>query len=237
MNFFTAADAYDRFMGRWSSQLAPEFVDFAGLRAGDRAVDIGCGPGSLTAELVAAAQSRHPGVHVTEAAAEALPFPDGCFDTALAQLVVHFMRDPVAGVAEMARVTREGGVVAACVWNYAHARGPLGPFWDVARELDATVVDESNLAGTRRGHLARIFADAGVREVEEGLLSVAREYDSFDDWWQPFTLGVGPGGAYVARLTPHQAADLRDHCRSRLPVGAFALEAEAWAVRGRRRSI
>ena len=137
MSFFVGADAYDRFMGRYSILLAPSFADLAGISAGQRVVDVGCGPGALTAELVArvgpeavaaidpsdafvdAMRERHPGVDVRQAAAEDLPFEDRAFDAALAQLVVHFMTDPVAGLHEMARVVRPGGVVAACVWDHA----------------------------------------------------------------------------------------------------------------------
>jgi ubiquinone/menaquinone biosynthesis C-methylase UbiE len=139
MSFVVAADAYDRFMGRYSVPLAPRFADFAAVAPGQHVLDVGCGPGALTAELVkrvgpdavsavdpsepfvAAARERHPGVTVERAAAEQLPFGVGAFDAALAQLVVHFMTDPVAGLREMARVTREGGVVAACVWDLAGA--------------------------------------------------------------------------------------------------------------------
>ncbi len=142
VSFDVAADAYDRFMGRYSQLLSPQMADLAGVRPGQRVLDVGCGPGALTAELVtrlgpegvgavdpsepfvAAARARHPGVDVSQASAEELPFADGSFDAALAQLVVHFMKDPVAGLAEMARVTRPGGVVAACVWDHAWRPGP-----------------------------------------------------------------------------------------------------------------
>ena len=249
MSFDVAAEAYDRYMGAWSRQLSPQLVDFAGVRSGHRVLDVGCGPGALTAELAgrlgpeavaavdpsepfaAVARARHPGVDVRRAPAEALPYPDATFDVTLAQLVVHFMSDPVAGLAEMVRVTRRGGVVAACVWDYAGGRGPLGPFWEAARQVDPDVVDESDLAGTREGHLAGLLAAAGLRNAEEASLTVNREYASFDDWWEPFTRGVGPGGAYVARLEPGRQAELRERCRAMLPVGSFVLTAHAWAAR------
>ena len=190
MSFTGGADAYDRFMGRYSSLLAPSFADFAGIAPGQLALDVGCGPGALTAELVArlgsasvsavdpsesfvaAARERHPGVIVERAAAEELPFGDDTFDVALAQLVVHFMEDPIAGLREMARVTRAGGVVAACVWDHAGGLGPLSVFWDAARELDHDVDDESTLAGAREGHLAQLVGSAGLHEIEENTLSV-----------------------------------------------------------------
>ena len=199
-------------------------ADLAGVRSGQRVLDVGCGPGALTAELVsrvgpaavsavdpsepfvAAARDRNPGVDVLQASAEHLPFPDGTFDAALAQLVVHFMADPVAGLTEMARVTRPDGVVAACVWDHAGGQGPLGLFWRAARELDPEVHDESRLAGAREGHLAELFEAAGLREIEETTLSASLEHPSFEEWWEPYTRGVGPAGAYVAGLDPARPA-------------------------------
>src|SRR5205085_2059961 len=180
-------------MGRYSVPLAPQLADFAMITVGQRVLDVGCGPGALTAELVrrlgpdavsavdpsepfvAAARQRHPGVSVQRAAAEQLPFGDRTYDAALAQLVVHFMADPVRGLREMARVTRKDGVVAACVWDHAGGQGPLSVFWEAALELDRDVEDESQLAGAREGHLAQLFRDAGLHGVEEGVLSVEVE--------------------------------------------------------------
>ena len=176
MSFDVAADAYARFMGVYSEPLAARFVELLDLRPGQRALDVGCGPGVLTAQLadrlgaagvvaidpsppfVEAARDRIPGVEVHEGSAEDLPFADGGFDLAVAQLVVHFMSDPVAGLAEMARVTRPGGLVAANVWDHAGERGPLTTFWRAVRDVDPQAIDESGLPGTREGHLARLFA-------------------------------------------------------------------------------
>ena len=251
MSFTVAADAYDRFMGRYSAHLAPQLADLAEVETSQRVLDVGCGPGALTAELVRrlgptdvaavdpsepfveAARERHPGVGVERASAEALPFPDDAFDVALAQLVVHFMADPVAGLGEMARVTRRQGVVAACVWDHAAGgRGPLTLFWDTARELDPAAGDESDLAGARKGHLTELFDAAGLREVEETELAVSVEHPSFEDWWEPFTLGVGPAGSYTASLDPERQAELRERCREKLPAAPFVLTAHAWAARG-----
>jgi len=250
VTFVVAADSYDRFMGRYSEPLAPRLADFAGVTAGQRVLDVGCGPGALTTELVArlgadavaavdpsepfveAARERHPGVGVQQASAEDLPFEDDVFDAALAQLVVHFMSDPVAGLREMARVTRPGGMVAACVWDHAGGQGPLSPFWAAAHELDHDVVDESKLAGAREGHLEELFDAAGLREVEAEALAVSVEHPTFEEWWEPFTLGVGPAGAHVTGLDPERRAELRERCRALLPEPPFLLTARAWAARG-----
>ena len=250
MSFAVGADAYDRFMGRYSVPLAPQLADFASVAAGQRVLDVGCGPGALTAELairlgpaavsavdpsepfVKAARERHPGVDVQRAGAEELPFEDRAFDAALAQLVVHFMADPVKGLREMARVTREQGVVAACVWDHAGGQGPLSVFWKAARELDPGVEDESRLAGSRAGHLSQLFGEAGLHDVDETALPVSVEHPSFEDWWEPYTLGVGPAGSYAAGLDEKRRALLRERCRELLPTAPFELTSRAWAARG-----
>ena len=174
MAFEVTADAYARFMGRFSEPLAARFIEQAEVRAGQRFLDVGCGPGALTAQLVEllgadgvsaidpsasfveATRERFPEVDVQSGVAERLPFPDETFDGALAQLVVHFMSDPVAGLREMARVTRPGGVVAACVWDHAGGAGPLATFWRAVIDMDAQAHDESGLPGVREGHLAEL---------------------------------------------------------------------------------
>lgn len=250
MSFDVAAEAYDRFMGRYSTQLSSQMAELAGVRPGQRVLDVGCGPGALTAELVGrlgpegvaavdpsapfveAARARNPGVSVQQATAEHLPFADDAFDTALAQLVVHFMKDPVAGLAEMARVTRPNGIVAACVWDHGGHQGPLSLFWRAARELDPSVDDESNLAGAREGHLAELFAAAGLRDIEASVVTASLEHPTFESWWEPFTRGVGPAGAHVASFDPARQVELRERCRSLAGEAPFVVTARAWAARG-----
>jgi SAM-dependent methyltransferase len=250
MTFNVAADAYDAFMGRYSRPLSAQLADLAGVHNGQLALDVGSGPGALTAELVErlgapavtavdpstpfveAVLERHPGVTARQASAEDLPFADDAFDAVLAQLVVHFMADPVRGLREMARVTRPGGVVAACVWDHGGRQGPLRFFWQAARELDPTVDDESRLAGVREGHLVELFTDAGLIEVEPATLEVRVEHPSFEEWWAPFTRGVGPAGAHVRSLSPERQVELRERARSVLGDGRFTIEARAWAARG-----
>ncbi len=239
-------------MGRFSGQLGPLFADFAGVASSGRALDVGCGPGALTVELVErlgaanvaavdpseafveAARERNPGVDVRRAPAEEIPFADDAFDFALAQLVVHFMADPVAGLAEMARVTRHGGVVAACVWDYYGRTAPLSPFWNVLEEFDSAAPNESHFAGAREGHLGELFGAAGLVDVQQSSLTVAVEFASFDEWWEPYELGVGPAGAYVQALGTTRREELRELCRARMPEAPFTITGKAWAARGTR---
>ena len=142
------------------------------------------------------------------------------------------MTDPVAGIAEMRRVARPTGVVAACVWDHAGGLGPLGAFWAAARDLDDAVHDESDLPGARAGHLALLFAAAGLGSIESTTLTADLTHPTFESWWEPFTQGVGPAGAYVAGLDPDRREALRRACLARLGEGPFVIPARAWAVRG-----
>jgi SAM-dependent methyltransferase len=251
VSFDVAADVYFSFMGRFAEPLAEEFLAYAGAQPGQRALDVGCGPGALTARLVErlgvgsvsaidpsapfveATGSRFPGIDVRRCGAEELPFDDDSFDTSLAQLVVHFMADPVAGLHEMARVTRPGGIVAACVWDHAGGTGPMSAFWDGVHDVHPDAPDESHLAGAREGHLVELFDRAGLSEVEPGTVSVTLRFATLDEWWEPFMLGVGPAGGYVAGLPAAERDAVRAACARHLPPPPFDLTARAWAVRGR----
>ncbi len=250
MSFEVTGDAYERFMGRYSRPLASLFADFARIAPGLTVLDVGCGSGALTDELIArvgepgvsaadpsgplvdAVRARHPRADVRNGSAEDLPFRDGEFDAALAQLVVHFMTDPVAGLREMARVTRRHGTVAACVWDHAGRNGPLAAFWEAARRIDPGVRDEGELAGTREGDLTRLMTAAGLTHVHEEPLTVRVTHGTFEEWWEPYTLGVGPSGVYAASLDEDRRAALREACRELLPPAPFTVSGTAWAARG-----
>ena len=235
MSFDVAASAYDSFMGRFSRPLAAALLDRLDVAPGQGAVDVGCGPGALTsllaerlgAEAVAAIdpsepfvdalRERLPGVDVRRGGAETLPWADGSFDLAAANLVVSFMSEPGTGLSEMARVAR-GGVVAATVWDFDENVGPLGVFWAAARDLDSAAPNETHLPGTRSGHLAELVRAAGMQVVDASPLEIAVAFDSLTGWWEPFTHGVGPAGGYVGALDEQQRTALRARVGERLGV-------------------
>jgi ubiquinone/menaquinone biosynthesis C-methylase UbiE len=253
VQFSAPAEHYDRFMGRYVPTLAVALADAAGVSPGMRVLDVGAGPGGLTHELVsrlgadhvaavdpspqfsATNRERHPGADVRDAAAEDLPFADGTFDAALSSLVIAFMRDADAGAREMARVTKPGGVVAECMWDIpGGGMTMLSTFWRAVRTVDPNSQGEHARVGVREGQIADVLARAGLEDVRAGTLSTSAHYESFEDFWMPFTFGVGPAGEHLATLTAEHQDAIRDECRRQLgdPDGAFDLDARAWYARG-----
>jgi SAM-dependent methyltransferase len=253
--FHAPAEGYDRFVGRYGPNLASELIAFAPVEPGWRALDVGCGPGPLAAALAerlgaakvtaadpsepfaAACRDRVPGAEVVVAAAESLPFPDGAFDATFSQLVVNFMTDPETGVREMGRVTRPGGVVASCVWDYGGEMAMLRAFWDAAREIDpvgGAAADEDDMPWCGEGELAELWRSAGLEGVRFGALTARASYEGFDDLWSGFLAGIGPAGAFTASLEDEPRAALRDEFRRHVGAGdtPFELTARAWAVSG-----
>lgn len=253
--FRASGASYDRLIGRYSPNLARAFADAAGIAPGMRALDVGCGPGALTSELVrrlgatnvaavdpspefmAECRARNPGVDVREASAEALPYADGSFDVVIAQLVLHFVPDPEAAASQMRRVLRPGGVAAACVWDFGGGMRVLRAFWEAALALDPDAPDEAaTMRFGRDGEIAALFAGTGLRELMSGALDVRAGYEDFDDLWEGFLGGVGPAGAYCASLVATRRDALKAQLAGRLghPAGPFALDARAWYATGRR---
>jgi ubiquinone/menaquinone biosynthesis C-methylase UbiE len=243
--FDVSEAAYDKFMGRYSVRLAPVFADFAGVEAGQRVLDVGAGTGALAAELarreldvaavepaptfVAALRARLPSVDVRQAGAEDLPWPDASFDAALAQLVVTFMSNALAGVAEMRRVVRPGGVVAVCMWD-REGMEMLGAVNRTQRALDPNRPTPEQLTLYRtREELESLVGEGAQTE----LLEVESEYAGFDELWGTVVDGAGPAGAWAKSLDDEQRAAARDEMYRQVgsPSGAFTLTGRAWAVR------
>jgi ubiquinone/menaquinone biosynthesis C-methylase UbiE len=254
VTFAVSRGAYDAFMGRYADRLAPLLITFAGVKPGERVLDVGCGPGSLTEALgdligpehvaaiepsepfAAATADRVPAADVQVGAAESLPWAADMFDAALAQLVVNFMSDADVGVGEMRRVVRPGGTAAACTWDYSSGMTMLRTFWDAALSLDSGAPDEVRTMRYNDPDVLReLWLRTGFEAVETHTLIVEASYRDFDDYWEPFTAGVGPAGAYTSSLDADRRAALREECRRRLgdPEGPFTLSAKAWAVKGR----
>lgn len=249
--FHVAGDAYDDFMGRYSTPLASAFADFALPQSVGRFLDVGCGPGALTAvassrlgaDRVAAVDpsagfvrtcsERCPGVDVRCAPAEQLPFADAEFEGAAAQLVFHFVTDPAHAAGEMRRVVRPSGTVAAAVWDAADGMQLLRGFWDAAASIDPDAPTELLRFGAP-GELVDLFTTAGLDRAEEATIEVASAYDDFDELWQSLLGGVGPAGTYTVRQSTEQRARLRTAVHQRLgePDGPFTLTAIARVARG-----
>jgi SAM-dependent methyltransferase len=248
--------AYDGHVGRYSSELARGLIQLAGVRLSDLVVDVGCGTGLLTAELasvvgaanvtavdpsppfVDACRDRVPGADVRLGTAEQLPLDAASVDRSLAQLVINFLPEPLAGLRELRRVTRSGGTAAACVWDYAGEMRLLRAFWDAATAVDsgAAALDEGiTMANCTPVTLRALWEAGGLHDVDVAELRPSVSYAGFDELWAPFLSGVGPSGAYAVSLDAARQAALRDAFFGLLgsPRGRFVLTARAWAVVGR----
>jgi SAM-dependent methyltransferase len=255
---FAASAAYERFMGRWSRLLAAAYIPFAGVRSKDRVLDVGAGTGSLALTLEAIAGVKEVvGVDPSEGLiafakrnagagrtrfeigdAQALEFDDASFDRTMSLLVLNFVPDHERAIAEMRRVTRPGGGVSACVWDYGDGMRMLRFFWDEAVALDPAVdkKDERHMKLSREGQLGDAWKKAGLINVQEKPLVIEQSFGSFDDYWEPFLKGAGPAGAYVVSLPGDRREQLASRLRNRLLRGRedepFMLKARAWAVKG-----
>jgi ubiquinone/menaquinone biosynthesis C-methylase UbiE len=254
------ADKYDSYMGRWSRRLAPPFLDFAGLAAGERVIEIGCGTGALTFALparadiarveaidyeqqfVEAARERNtdPRINIQKGDACNLQFTDGSFDRALSMLVLHFVSDPERAVAEMRRVVRPGGVAAATVWDNFGGQPSIRLFWDTVAAIEPRGMERRNAAlirpMTRAGELRGAFAKAGFVDVTEATLMIRMDFANFEDYWTPMLTGQGSHAEFLANL----AEPTRQRIESALRGGYLCGQADgprsfvstAWAVRG-----
>jgi SAM-dependent methyltransferase len=255
---FSVGQAYERFMGRWSRQLAPLLVQFAGIADAHDVLDVGTGTGSLTGAVataapsslvigidrsesyvaVARAQREGPRVHFAIGDAHDLPFHDHSFDVAISLLILNFIPDPNTALKEQVRVTRPGGTVTAAVWDYGGHMEMLRLFWDdvVALDPDADANDERHMPLCRRGELGALWRAHGLLTVTETPLTIDTRFSSFDDYWSPFLAQQGPAGAHIATLPAAKVERLRGNLRQRLLGSAadrpITLQARAWAVKG-----
>jgi SAM-dependent methyltransferase len=257
--WFSNASSYERYMGRWSARLAPLFAAFAGIRDGDRVLDVGCGTGSLTQAVanltrrseivgidpapgpVAYARQRFTDARITfdQGSAHELPYSAGAFDESLSLLVFHLISAPDKAAREMRRVTKPGGTVAACTWDGSGGMDLRSIFWGEANKLDPAAEERAERARhcTLKDQLKELWNATGLADVEETPIDMPMEFKSFDDYWLPYLESVGPTGAYVAGLSDDRRDALRELLRRRVlggqSDGAFILAARAWAVRGR----
>jgi SAM-dependent methyltransferase len=255
---WAAGDAYEPYVGRWSRLVARELLGWLAPAPGGRWLDVGCGTGALGATVLdaadpatlvcldpsagfvahARARLRDPRARFVVADARRLPLARASFDAVVSGLVLNFVPDPAAAAAEMARVARPGGRVAAYVWDYAGGMELMHRFWEAAATLDpaAAALDEGRRFPLCRPEpLAGLFRGAGLAEVAVRDLRVPTRFRDFDDYWTPFLGGQGPAPGYAVALDEPRRAALREALRARLPAaadGSITLHATAWAVAG-----
>lgn len=263
---FSDPARYDRFMGRWSRCLAPQFIRFAGVGDGQRVLDVGCGTGSLSRALLAVGKEvRVDGVDPVEAfveyarqavgddrraafrasPAETLPFDDGTFDAALALLVLQELADPVQAVREISRVTREGGRIAACQWDFVDGMPMFSLFWRAAETVAPADVVQRRVntpapSVTSLGDLAELWRRADLTDVTTSILEIPMRFCSFEDYWQPFSGEATPTTAFAEAINRKTDGKLERTLRDLITNdveqdGSFVLRAQAWAVVGRSR--
>lgn len=250
-------DGYERYVGRWSREVAPRFLDWLAVPAGRRWLDVGCGTGALSAAIAdrcapvsvtgvdpsagfleAAAANLADRVVVRPGTATAIPLDPASVDVVVSGLALNFVQEPSEALLEMARVTVAGGTIAAYVWDYAGRMDLMRAFWDAAAELDpaAAALDEGNRFPLCRPEaLGELFVGAGLAGTEVVPIEIATPFSDFEDYWQPFLGGQGPAPAYAMSLDEEGRLALRERIRNRLPTrqdGSLALRARAWAVRG-----
>lgn len=256
----SGADKYDSYMGRWSRRLAPLFLDFSGLAAGERVLEVGCGTGSLTFALparadiaavdaidyeekfVAAARERNTDsrINIRQGDACNLQFATGSFDRALSMLVLHFVSDPERAIAEMRRVVRPGGVAAATVWDNFGGTPSIRIFWEIAAAIEPSAIAQRDAAMirpmTQSGELSDAFAKIGFADVTETMLTIRMDFANFDDYWTPIITGQGTSAAFIGNLSEPARQRIKSAVRSgylcNRPDGPRGFANIAWAVRG-----
>jgi len=260
MEVWDSGEPLERYVGRWSRLVAREFLPWLRVPAGRRWLDVGCGTGALAQTILQVASPAYvegvdssagyiayarthivdPKLSFRVGDAQALPSWDLPFDAAVSGLLLNFVPQRERAVAEMARVVRPGGVVAAYVWDYAGKMELMRYFWDAAAALDpaARDLDEGRrFTMCQPTPLGQLFRTAGLRDVEVRAIDVPTLFRDFDDYWSPFLGGQGPAPGYAVSLGEDRRAALRDRIRTALPVrpdGSIHLIAQAWAVRGSR---
>jgi len=256
---FGNAQAYERFMGRWSRLVAPQLLEFTNVPGKGLFLDVGSGTGTLafalaekrpqahvrgidpSKEYVAYANSRNAfpdRVSFEEGDAQELRFAAASFDGSLSLLVFNFIPDPGKALREIRRVTKPGAPISAAVWDYGDGMRMLRAFWDSVVSIDASagVLDERRMPLCRAGELTELWRLGGLENVHEQPQTVTLRFVSFADYWDAFLLGQGPAGAYVRSLSPDQVRALRAEVKRRVSPSAenspFSLPARVWSVCG-----